>query len=233
MALAAALMILAGCGGGGETPTRTPFPTWTPTPSNGQAAAAPQPANEQPAAQNQGDNSLAVAAAPAAGQGQDQSAATLVPATATPTLTPTPLPTATPTETPIPTPLPTPNFTFDLEAAEKFPTESLAANVVRIFLYVHSPTEFALPDYSLLVIHNQAPLQVAAVSGQGLPAQTRTDPGPYTRFTNMDVIFAEPQAGTWEVALIDSTGAIVGPPATFELTADEKTRELYLRYRQK
>ena len=43
----------------------------------------------------------------------------------------------------------------------------------------------------------------------------------------------EPQAGTWELQLINERGEIVGPPATFQLTADEDTRELYMRYRQK
>jgi hypothetical protein len=49
----------------------------------------------------------------------------------------------------------------------------------------------------------------------------------------MSVIFVEPQAGRWDVQLIDSQGNAVGPAAPFELTADERTRELYVRYKQK
>lgn len=122
---------------------------------------------------------------------------------------------------------------FDLELAEKHPTESLAPNVVRIFLYVYSEQAFALEGYSLRVTHNGAELPVDQLSSGGLPNVTRVEPSPYTRFTNMDVIFVEAQAGTWVVQLTDDEGNIVGPPATFELTADEETRELYVRYRQR
>ncbi len=149
-----------------------------------------------------------------------------------PTDTPTPIPTDTPTPEPSPTPTPTPSYTFDLEVAEKHPTESLAPNVVRIYLYVYSNEAFALEGYSLRVTHNGAVLPVEQLSEGGLPDVTRADPGPYSRFTNLDVIFVEPQAGTWVVQLVDQAGTPLGPPATFELTADEETRELYVRYRQ-
>lgn len=119
-----------------------------------------------------------------------------------------------------------------LEAAEKFPTDSLAPNVVRIFLYVYSPAEFGLEGYSLLVTHNGTPLVVDEVSVGGAPDVTRTEPGPFTRFTNMNIIFVEPQSGRWEIQLIDAERRPVGPPAVFDLTADEITRELYVRYRQ-
>jgi hypothetical protein len=46
----------------------------------------------------------------------------------------------------------------------------------------------------------------------------------------MSVIFVEAQAGTWQVQLVDRSGTPMGPPATFELSADEVTRELYVRY---
>lgn len=149
-----------------------------------------------------------------------------------PTATPTPEVAATPTDTPEPSPTPTPAYSFVLEAAEKFPTDSLAPNVVRIFLYVYSPVEFGLEGYSLLVTHNGVPLVVDEVSVGGAPDVTRTEPGPFTRFTNMNVIFVEPQSGRWEIQLIDAARHPVGPPAVFDLTADEITRELYVRYRQ-
>jgi hypothetical protein len=47
----------------------------------------------------------------------------------------------------------------------------------------------------------------------------------------MNEIFVEAQAGTWHVQLIDTNEVAVGPAAEFELTADEVTRELYVRYR--
>lgn len=226
------LFLLAGCGGSRlDEPTRTPVPTWTPTPGGGQPAAAPQGQSNNQAG---GESSLAVIASPAQqNQSQGVAGATPVPPTETPTVTATPLPTEAPTETPIPTPTPTVVYQFELEAAEKFPSSQLAANVVRVYLYVYSETDFSLPGYSVRVVHNQTPLSVNAVSGEGLPQQTRAEPGPYTRFTNMDVLFTEPQAGTWEVTLVDETGAVVGPPAAFTLTADEETRELYLRYKRK
>jgi hypothetical protein len=120
---------------------------------------------------------------------------------------------------------------FDLELAEKHPTDSLAPNVVRVFLYVYSPQDFALEGYTLRVTHNGAELPVDQVSTGGLPEVTRTEPGPFSRFTNMNVIFVEAQAGTWIVQLVDEVGDPAGPPATFELTANEDTRELYVRYR--
>jgi len=104
--------------------------------------------------------------------------------------------------------------------------------VVRIYLYVYSVAEFGLPGYSLQVLHNGDPLTVDEVSTGGLPEQTRDVPSPYTRFANMNVIFVEPQAGRWEIQLVDEARAPAGPAVTFELTADEVTRELYVRYRQ-
>jgi hypothetical protein len=118
-----------------------------------------------------------------------------------------------------------------LETAEKHPTVSLAPNVVRIFLYVADQDGVGLEGYSLRVLHNGAELPVDKVSEGGLPGLTRGEPSPYTRFTNMNVIFVEAQAGTWIAQLIDGNGAAVGPAAQFELTADEVTRELYVRYR--
>jgi hypothetical protein len=158
-------------------------------------------------------------------------------ATATPAPTDTPVPaTTTPTPsvepTPSPTPIPsaTPTYSFILELAEKHPTNSLAPNVVRIFLYVADREGFPLGGYSLRVLHNGAELEVDEVSTDGVPGLTRGEPSPYTRFTNMNVIFVEAQAGTWQAQLIDSNSTAAGPAAQFELTADEVTRELYVRY---
>ncbi|MEZ4709031.1 MAG: hypothetical protein R3A44_17625 [Caldilineaceae bacterium] len=226
----------AGCGfGGGQpTPTVTPFATWTATPNTGGAPAQPA-ANAQPVQQPPANNNpLAVAAQPPAPPTPTSLPPTNTPIpTDTPIPSPTPLPTDTPTATAPPTATATPNFAFELEAAEKFPTDSLAANVVRVYLYVYSATEFGLPGYTLAVSHNGAPVNVDVTSQAGLPEQTRAEPGPYTRFTNMNMIFVEPQAGSWEIQLIDVRGAIMGPPVRFDLTADENTREIYVRYRRK
>jgi hypothetical protein len=102
--------------------------------------------------------------------------------------------------------------------------------VVRIYAYIYAPETLGLDGYSLRVARNGAPLVVEDGSVAGLPASTRSQPGPYTRFTNFSVIFVEPQAGEWRIEPIDSQGNVVGPEAIFNLTADEATRELYVRY---
>ncbi len=233
MALTAVVMLLTGCGifGRGE-PTRTPVPTFTPTP-----ILVVVPAGSEPAAAE-----TAVAASPAepvapppTATPQSPPTATPEPPTSTPTITPTVTPTYTPepTATPTiePTPTPPPEYRFDLEAAQKFPTESLAPNVVRIYAYIYSPTEFGLEGYSLSVRHNGAELAVDQESTGGLPRVTRDAPGPYSRFTNLTAIFVETQAGDWVVQLVDADGNPAGPPATFQLSSEENTRELYVRYR--
>ena len=187
------------------TETPTPMPTDTPTPA---PTATPLPTDTP------------------------VPTATPLP-TDTPTITPTPLPTDTPSPVPTPTPSPTPVYSFDLEAAEKFPTDSLAPNVVRIYGYVYSPSVFGLPGYRLSVLHNGTPLVADEASVSGMPGLTRDEVSPYSRFTNLNVIFVEPQAGEWRVQVIDPQGLAAGPEAVFTLTADETTRELYVRYRQK
>lgn len=227
----------SGCSSG-DSPTRTPIPTFTPTPPG--MAAAPGATVEAPA---MATDTLVVT------MPTETLTPTPVPPTPTPTSPPTdtptpePTPTVTPTPTDIPTatstpqatptpaPTATPSFSFVLEVAEKHPTTSLAQNVVRVFLYVADAEGFGLADYSLRVLHNGAALPVDKLSVGGLPGLTRGDPGPYTRFTNMNVIFVEAQAGTWQAQLIDRNGTPVGPAATFELNADEVTRELYVRYK--
>lgn len=227
MCLTLFVFTILGCGGR-AAPTRTPFPTWTPTPNTEQAnnnvAVQAEPQNVQVSGNE--NNSLAIIA------GTPAPAVVATPTILPPTNTPQ-LPAETPTESPTLTPLPTPEYAFELEAAEKFPTDSLAVNVVRIFLYVYSPVEFGLPSFTLAVKHNETPLLVDTVSESGLPQQTRSGPSAFTRFTNMNLIFVERQVGRWEIQLIDQSGAIVGPPAIFDLTADEITRELYLRYKLK
>jgi hypothetical protein len=216
---------LTGCSFRESTPTRTPFPTWTPTPVGQQ-----QPAAEAPVVQV----TTPAVAPPTVAPQLPADTPTVAPPTATdtPVATPTPAPTDTPAATSTPEPTATPAFSFTLEAAEKFPTDSLAANVVRVYLYVYSPTTYGLADYTLQVLHNGTPLTVEEVSTGGIPEQTRNEPGPYTRFFNMSVVFVEPQTGRWEVQLLDPQRTPVGPPAAFDLTADERTRELYVRYQQ-
>lgn len=216
---------VAGCSFGQAAPTRTPFPTWTPTPVGQQQPAAPvAQANNVP--------TDTPPPPPAVATDTPTSAPPTPAPTDTPADTPTPEPTATPADTPTPEPTATPAFLFTLEAAEKFPTDSLAANVVRIYLYVYSPTTYGLPGYTLQVAHNGTPLTVEEVSTEGIPEQTRPEPGPYTRFFNMSVVFVEPQAGRWDIQLLDPDLVPVGPPVAFDLTADERTRELYVRYQQ-
>lgn len=243
MALLLAGFLLAACGGGEPPPTRTPVPTWTPTPIVGgeQPAAAPvQPAptvaSSEIGAQVVDPQQVAQAIASDTPTALPTDTPTPIPTdtplpTDTPTVTPTPLPTDTPTPAPTPTPSPTPDYAFTLEAAEKFPTEALAQNVVRIFAYVYSPAEFGLEGYSLSVSHLGTPLVVEESSTAGIPAVTREEESVYSRFTNLSVIFVEPQEGEWRVQLLDPQGVPAGPEAVFTLTADEITRELYVRYR--
>lgn len=243
------LLTLAACGDRDTRPTRTPIPTWTPTPgapaaqppaAQVQQPAAPAPA--QPGQQAVDPTQIAAAIATDTPTPLPTDTPTPLP-TNTPEPSPTPLPTDTPTETPTPlatatptpepTATPTPGLAFELEAAEKFPTESLAPNVVRIYAYAYSPSELGLGGYTMRVIHNGAELVVDETTQPGLPAQTRDVVSPYTRFTNFSVVFVEPQAGEWRIQLVDAQGAPAGPEAIFNLTADEATRELYVRYRLK
>ncbi len=219
-------LLLSGCSFGQAEPTRTPVPTWTPTPI-GQAPQAQVPTTQAPAAVP----ATPTLAPPPVSDTPVIEATTPAP-TDTPAATQTPVPTDTPAATPTLEPTATPAFVFTLEAAEKFPTDSLAADVVRIYLYVYSPATYGLAGYTLQVRHDDEPLAVDEVSIGGIPIQTRNEPGPYTRFANMTVVFVEPQAGRWEIQLIDEASTPVGPPAIFDLTAEERTRELYVRYVQ-
>ncbi|MFN8439886.1 MAG: hypothetical protein U0175_03905 [Caldilineaceae bacterium] len=204
-----------------QPPTRTPVPTWTATLSAAEQAAA----NAATPVQNQGPAQAADTATEAPAP---PAAATDTPPPAT-TDTPTPEPTATLT----PEPTATIDYAFELETAEKFPTDSLAPNMVRVNLFVYNTDLLGLGGYRLRVTHNGADLVVDAVSADGVPKTTSDKPGPYTRFTNMNAVFVESQSGRWEVQLLDPNGAPVGPMADFDLTADENTRELYVRYRLK
>lgn len=239
-----ALLLLAACGNREPPPTRTPVPTWTPTPVA--EGAQPAPAVQAAAGVISGEigsqvvdpQQVAAAIATDTPLPTDTPSPTPIPTdtpppTETPTVTPTPLPTDTPTPAPTPTPSPTPNYPFELEVAEKFPTEALAQNVVRIYAYIYSAAEFGLEGYTLSVSHMGTPLVVEETSVAGVPAVTREENSPYSRFTNLNAIFVEPQEGEWRVQLFDPQGAPAGPEAIFTLTADENTRELYVRYRLK
>ena len=244
------MLVLVGCGGRSQA-TRTPVPTWTATPAGG-VSSGDNGGVQAAAVQPSGDSGLAVAAAPVnppAAPAQvveptlppveapivaEASTPTLTPQSDLPTETPEPTATPAPTDTPTPTETSTPlAFDFTLETTEKFPTGSLAENVVRVFLYAYADGGFALPGYTINVTHDGVELPVEAVSAGGLPVQTRSEPSPYTRFTNLNSIFIEPQEGTWEIQLVDDQGIPAGPPALFELTKDDNARELYVRYRRK
>ena len=90
-----------------------------------------------------------------------------------------------------------------------------------------------IADGTVRVTRNGTALTVAESTTAGVPQQTRETPGPYTRFTNMNVLFVQPQEGSWEVQLVDAAGMPVGPPALFVLSPDEVFRELYVRYKQR
>lgn len=153
--------------------------------------------------------------------------------TDTPTPSPTPTETPLPTETPTPEPTPTPAYLFDLETAERFVTESLAQDIVRVYLYAYDPAQLGVPGFTMQVFHNGQLLPVEDETAAGLPEQTRDEPGPYTRFTNLSAVFVGPQEGEWIVQLVDRGGVPQGPPVIFNLTADDLQRELYVRYQLK
>jgi len=201
----------------------------------GSAPAAGTGAEAAPAAEAAPPTAVVVNEEPTATPTELPTATPIPTATPTELPTATPIPTATPTplptDTPTPAPTPTPDWAFEIEEAAQFPTLTLAPNVVRIWVYAYSPADLGLGGFTLRVTHNGAPLTVDEVSTAGLPMQTRPDPGPFTRFANLSVLFVEPQAGTWEVQLVDSAGVAVGPPARFDLTADQVERELYVRYK--
>ena len=142
-----------------------------------------------------------------------------------PAPTPVPPPTAPP---PPPTAAPpaAPEFGFDLEASEQFPE----TNVMRVFLFAHDGQD-GLEGYSLKVTKNGTELSVGEKTFGPQPGFTWPIADGRQRFQNMKAEFpGESPAGTWEVQLIDSGGSPVGPPATFDLTANEPERELYVRY---
>ena len=131
-----------------------------------------------------------------------------------------------PTDTPAPTEPPAPAFPFNLVAQEQFVETN---DLVRIYLYVYQGTA-ALPDYMLRVTKDGAEMPV---SGKSIDAAGFTWPvaDPRQRFQNLKVEFPGVQAaGTWEVQLVDGSGAPAGPPATFTLIGGEQNRELYVRY---
>lgn len=127
-----------------------------------------------------------------------------------------------------PTPVPAPVVNFALETQEQFPETS----VVRIFLYVYTSNN-ALEGYSLRVTKDGQELPVEGSSFGGQPAFTWPFQDPRQRFQNFKVEFPNtPVQGKWEVQLIDTSGAIVGPPASFTLSANDPQQELYVRYAQ-
>ncbi len=159
-----------------------------------------------------------------------QPAPAVAPAAVAPTATPVPpAPEAPAPEAPSPEE-PTGDLTFDLVVQEQFSEES----VVRIFLYVFNDQVQALEGYSIRVTKDGNELPVGSKSygpqaGYTWPVSTARQ-----RFENMKVEFpGEAPNGTWVIELIDGSGTVVGPPATFELPRSEPNQELYVRYKQK
>ena len=133
---------------------------------------------------------------------------------------------AAPQETAPPIEAPAPVFPFALAAQESFPENN---NLVRIFLYVYEG-ETALPGYTLRVTKDGAELPVGGASADAA-GMTWPTASPRQRFQNMKVEFPGVNpGGTWEIQLVDGSGAPVGPPATFTMTATDTNRELYVRY---
>jgi hypothetical protein len=131
-----------------------------------------------------------------------------------------------PAENTQPTESPAPALPFALIAQEQFPESN---NLVRIFLYVYQG-EQVLPGFSLRVSKDGAELPVNSVSAD-VSGLTWPTISPRQRYHNMKVEFPGVNpGGTWQVELIDGGGAVVGPAATFSLSATDANRELYVRY---
>lgn len=185
------------------------------------------------------DATVAQGAAPAAPQAPAPTAAppaTQPPAATEPPAAPQAAPPAAPpaeaaqpevpTDTPAPTEPPAPAFPFNLVAQEQFVETN---DLVRIYLYVYQGTD-ALADYTLRVTKDGTEMPV---SGKSIDAAGFTWPvaDPRQRFQNLKAEFPGVQAaGTWEVQLVDGSGAPAGPPATFTLVGGDQNRELYVRY---
>ncbi len=235
--LLAGALSVAGCGslrrGPEPTPTRPPLATYTPTPQGFVPAnAVVEPAAPAP-----------VAAAPVQAEAPTEvptavptETPTSVPtATPEPTQTPTPAPTATATATPTATP--TPDYAFELEENSRMPLpKDDKLTGVRVFAYIYDETEFALGNYGLRITHDDQPVEPVEAnlrSSAGLPNQTRTEIGPYSRFTNLTLTVDGPAEGVWTIQAVDANQTPVGRPAIFILGSQDNERELYVRYRRK
>ncbi|MEZ4867102.1 MAG: SH3 domain-containing protein [Caldilineaceae bacterium] len=145
-----------------------------------------------------------------------------------PTDTPPPAAPAAPTEPPPTEAPPPPSFSFELSEQAQFPEPKL----VRVFLYVFDGSS-ALAGYSVRVKKDGAELPVSAKSQGGQPGMTWPINDSRQRFQNMKVEFpGVAPAGQWEVQLIDGGGNPVGPPANFNLAANDSNLELYVRYKK-
>ena len=150
------------------------------------------------------------------------------PPTATPAQVAAPAVPAAPAEPTATEPPPPPAFGFELQNAEQFPENKL----VRVFLYVFDSDQ-ALGGYSVRVTKDGGELSVSASSAQGQPGLTWPIADSRQRFQNMKVEFPGIQpAGTWVVQLVDGGGSPAGPPATFNLSANDPSQELYVRYKK-
>ena len=176
----ASATLLSGCAffQRGE-PTRTPIPTFTPTPIVVVVPAGSVPTDGAPAPNREAgsDGARPVQAQQIAPQAPTSTPAPTSTLTPPPTATHTATPAATATQTPTSTPTPIPDYKFELESAQKFPTESLAPGVVRVYVYAYAPGGFGLPGYGLRIVHNGATLTAEAESKGGLPELTRQGAG--------------------------------------------------------
>lgn len=119
-----------------------------------------------------------------------------------------------------------PAASFILETQEQFPETSH----VRIFLYAYTG-QSAVEGYSLRVTKDGQEMPVDGQSFGGQPAFTWPFADARQRFQNFKVEYPDVDAaGQWILQLVDSNGTPVGPPATFNLSANDPQQELYVRY---
>lgn len=119
-------------------------------------------------------------------------------------------------------------FAFTLITQEQFPE----TKQIRIFLYVYDGDSNALEGYSVHVTKDGGEVPVNVTSFGGRPGFTWPVADVRQRFQNMKVEFpGVPTAGAWVVQL-SKDGKLVGPPATFQLKANDPNQELYVRYEQ-
>ncbi|MFN8494242.1 MAG: SH3 domain-containing protein [Caldilineaceae bacterium] len=155
-----------------------------------------------------------------------QAEATTAPTSANAVRAATTAPTEISTSQAVTATTPSDAFGFTLITQEQFPE----SKQVRIYLYVYDGDSNALEGYSLRVTKDGGEAPANGTSFGGRPGFTWPVADVRQRFQNLKIEFpGVAPAGTWVVQLSKDSKP-VGPPATFQLKANDSNQELYVRY---